>query len=100
MATTINEIIKEALERVKAEHLNLTPDNYATVFCKVAKQKGVIVEDCQKVDKYTKKLEASVLADMKRFSIASLDDLLSFLQLNNVKKAKVATIIFFILLCF
>lgn len=88
MATTINEIIKEALERVKAEHLNLTPDNYAAVFCKVAKQKGVIVEDCQKVDKYTKKLEASVLADMKRFSIASLDDLLSFLvaRVNRVNE--------------
>jgi len=51
MATTINEIIKDSLELIKAEHLNLTPDNYAKVFCKVAKQKGVIVEDCQKVDK-------------------------------------------------
>ena len=47
MATTINEIIRDALEQIKAEHLNLTPDNYAKVFCKVAKQKGVIVEDCQ-----------------------------------------------------
>ncbi len=37
------------------EYITLTPDNYAKVFCKVAKQKGVIVEDCQKVDKYTKK---------------------------------------------
>ncbi|ACZ12633.1 GGDEF domain-containing protein [Sulfurospirillum deleyianum] len=88
MATTINEIIKEALERVKAEHLNLTPDNYAAVFCKVAKQKGVIVEDCQKVDKYTKKLESSVIADMKRFNIASLDELLSFLvaRVNRVNE--------------
>ena len=57
MATTINEIIRDALEQIKAEHLNLTPDNYAKVFCKVAKQKGVIVEDCQKVDKYIKKLD-------------------------------------------
>ncbi len=79
MATTINEIIKEALEALKAEHLTLTPDNYAKVFCKVSKQKGVIVEDCQKVDKYTRKLDANTLADMKRFNISSTDELLSFL---------------------
>lgn len=78
MATTINEIIRDALEQIKAEHLNLTPDNYAKVFCKVAKQKGVIVEDCQKVDKYTKKLDPKIVADMKRFNVSSVDELLSF----------------------
>jgi len=79
MATTINEIIKETLENIKAEHLNLTPDNYSKIFCKVAKQKGVIVEDCQKVDKYTKKLDANIVTDMKRFNISTIDELLSFL---------------------
>jgi len=77
--TTINEIIRETLENIKAEHLNLTPDNYAKIFCKVAKQKGVIVEDCQKIDKYTKKLNANIVTDMKRFNISSIDELLSFL---------------------
>ncbi len=88
MATTINEIIKETLELIKAEHLNLTPDNYAKMFCKVAKQKGVIVEDCQKVDKYTKKLDASIVTDMKRFNISSVDELLSFLvaKLNRANE--------------
>ena len=78
MATTINEIIRDALEQIKAEHLNLTPDNYAKVFCKVAKQKGVIVEDCQKVDKYIKKLDPKIVADLKRFNVSSVDELLSF----------------------
>lgn len=88
MATTINEIIKEALEMVKAEHLSLTPDNYAKVFCKVAKNKGVIVEDCQKVEKYTKKLDANIIADMKRFNISSVDELLAFLvaKLNRANE--------------
>lgn len=89
MATTINEIIKDSLELIKAEHLNLTPDNYAKVFCKVSKQKGVIVEDCQKVDKYTKKLDANIVADMKRFSISNVDELLAFLvaKLNRANEA-------------
>ena len=78
MATTINEIIRDSLEMIKAEHLNLTPDNYAKVFCKVAKQKGVIVEDCQKVDKYIKKLDASISSDLKRFNVSTIDELLSF----------------------
>ena len=78
MATTINEIIRDALELIKIEHLNLTPDNYAKVFCKVAKQKGVIVEDCQKVDKYIKKLHPKIVEDMKRFNVSTVDELLSF----------------------
>jgi len=78
MATTINEIIRDSLELIKAEHLNLTPDNYSKIFCKVAKQKGVIVEDCQKVDKYVKKLDPNIVADLKRFNISSIDELLSF----------------------
>jgi len=78
MATTINEIIRDSLELIKAEHLNLTPDNYSKIFCKVAKQKGVIVEDCQKVDKYVKKLDASLVNDLKRFNVTSVDELLSF----------------------
>ena len=88
MATTINEIIKESLESIKAEHLSLTPDNYAKVFCKVAKQKGVIVEDCHKVEKYVKKLDATIIADMKRFNIGSVDELLSFLvaKLNRANE--------------
>ena len=88
MATTINEIIKDSLELIKAEHLNLTPDNYAKVFCKVAKQKGVIVEDCQKVDKYTKKLDSTIVADMKRFNISNVDELLAFLvaKLNRANE--------------
>jgi hypothetical protein len=88
MATTINEIIKDSLELIKAEHLNLTPDNYAKVFCKVAKQKGVIVEDCQKVDKYTKKLDPNIVTDMKRFNISNVDELLAFLvaKLNRANE--------------
>ena len=78
MATTINEIVRDSLELIKAEHLNLTPDNYSKIFCKVAKQKGVIVEDCQKVDKYVKKLDASLITDLKRFNVTSVDELLSF----------------------
>ncbi|MDD3463312.1 MAG: diguanylate cyclase [Sulfurospirillaceae bacterium] len=88
MASTINEIIKESLETIKSEHLNLTPDNYSKVFCKVAKQKGVIIEDCQKVDKYVKKLDPSSVADLKRFNISSVDELLSFFvaKLNRINE--------------
>lgn len=95
MATTINEIIRDSLEMIKAEHLNLTPDNYAKVFCKVAKQKGVIVEDCQKVDKYIKKLDASIVADLKKFNVSSIDELLAFFvaKLNRANEGDVAKMV-------
>ncbi len=78
MATTINAIIKETLDIIKAEHLSLTPDTYAKLFCKVAKRRGVIVEECQKLDKYLQKLDPKIIEEIKRLPIASVEDLLSF----------------------
>jgi len=78
MASTINEIIKESFEKLRAEHLTFTPDNYNDIFCQVAKKKGVVVEDCQKVTKYIKKLDVNLAAEAKRIKVSTLDQLLAF----------------------
>ena len=78
MASTINEIIKESFEKLRAEHLTFTPDNYNKIFCQVAKKKGVVVEDCQKVTKYIKKLDNKLAAEAKRINVSTLDQLLTF----------------------
>ena len=78
MANTISEIIKESFERLRAEHLTFTPDNYNKVFCEVAKKKGVVVEDCQKVTKYIKKLDNKLAAEAKKVNVSTLDQLLAF----------------------
>jgi diguanylate cyclase (GGDEF)-like protein len=78
MASTINEIIKESFEKLRAENLTFTPDNYNNIFCQVAKKKGIVVEDCQKVTKYIKKLDAKLAAEAKRVKVSTLDQLLAF----------------------
>jgi len=79
MASTINEIIKESIQKMRSENLNLTPDNYTKVFCSVAKKKGVIVEDCQKVEKFVKKLDKKNCSDLKKFKVNTVDEFISFL---------------------
>jgi diguanylate cyclase (GGDEF)-like protein len=78
MASTINEIIKESFEKLRAEHLTFTPDNYNKIFCEVAKKKGVVVEDCQKVSKYITKLDPKLASEAKRVKVSTLDQLLAF----------------------
>lgn len=78
MSMTINEIIKLSLERLRKKHLSLTPDNYSKVFCEVAKEKKIVVEDCQKVEKSLKKLDKSLQKDAQNYKISDVDELLSF----------------------
>lgn len=78
MASTINEIIKQSLERLRREQLSLTPDNYSKIFCQVAKEKKVVLEDCQKVQKNLERLDNSFQQEAKRHKISDIDDLLNF----------------------
>ncbi len=78
MATTINEIIKISLDKLRAEHLTLTPDNYAKVFCQVAKDRNVVVQDCQKVANTLKRLDKSLQEEAKRFKVSNVDELLKY----------------------
>ena len=86
MASTINEIIKESIETLRKENQNLTPDNYAKYFCKVAKKRGVLVEDCRKIEKFIKKLDGTVQQDLEKFKVSTIDELLTFL-ITKVNRA-------------
>lgn len=91
--STMNDIIKESIEKLKAEHLTFTPDNYQEIFCKVAKEKGVVVEDCQKIEKYVARLDPSFQNEIKRLKVQTTEDLFSFFtgklnRLNPQESAK------------
>ena len=86
MASTINEIIKESIEKLRKENLNLTPDNYTKYFCEVAKKRGVLVEDCRKIEKFAKKLDGVVQQDLEKFKVSTVDELLTFL-ITKVNRA-------------
>ena len=84
---TINQIIKRAFERLKREDKLLTPDYYAEAFCKEAKAAGIIVEDCNQVEKFTRKLDPSLQNELKQYHVKTLNELVSFFiaKLNRMK---------------
>ncbi len=75
---TINQIIKRTFERLKQENKLLTPDFYAEAFCKEAKAAGIIVEDCNQVEKFTKKLDPSFQSELKQYRVKTLNELITF----------------------
>ncbi|WP_456403891.1 GGDEF domain-containing protein [Hydrogenimonas sp.] len=76
---TIQEIIKKTLTEVKAKGQNLTPDLYSELFCREAKKANVIVEDCQRVEKFLKRLPAELRADLKKRHVTTVDQLVQYL---------------------
>ena len=75
---TINQIIKRAFERLKKEDKLLTPDFYMEAFCKEAKAAGIIVEDCNQVEKFVKKLDSSFQNELKQYRVKTLNELVTF----------------------
>lgn len=84
---TINQIIKRSFERLKREDKLLTPDFYMEAFCKEAKAAGIIVEDCNQVEKFTKKLDTSMQNELKQYNVKTLNELITFFiaKLNRSK---------------
>ncbi len=76
---TIKEIAKKALNHFKSKGYIFTPSEYEEVFCKIAKQYGVIIDDCNKIAKYLSKLDSKYQAIAKNYNIKNLDELLVFL---------------------
>jgi len=76
---TIKEIAKKALNHFKNRGYVFTPSEYEEVFCKIAKQYGVIVEDCNKVSYFLSKLDDKYKAIARNYNIKNLDELIVFL---------------------
>ena len=85
MATSVSQVIKESIQTMKERGLVLTPDNYTEVFCEIAKKNGVIVPDCQKLEKYSARLNDELKAQLKQKNVRNLDELFAFMaaRLNS-----------------
>lgn len=77
---TIQEIIKKTLQQVKARGENLTPDLYGELFCKEAKRANVIVEDCQRVEKFLKRLPEEIQKELRKRNVSTVDQLVQYLS--------------------
>jgi len=76
---TLKDIAKKTLAYFKDKGYVFTPQEYEEVFCKFAKQLGIIVEDCNKVAKYIAKLDKKYQVIAKNYNIKNLDELILFL---------------------
>jgi len=79
---TINEIVKETITTLTKKRMPMTPANYAETFCKVAKEKGVMAEDCQGVQRFIEKLNPTLKSDLKKYNVHTSDELLTYLVSN------------------
>ena len=76
---TLKDIAKKTLAKFKDKGYVFTPKEYEETFCKIAKQSGIIVEDCNKVAKYIAKLDKKYQVIAKNYNITNLDELIIFL---------------------
>ncbi|PHR59512.1 MAG: GGDEF domain-containing protein [Arcobacter sp.] len=87
---TINQIIKRTFERLKKENKQMTPDFYMEAFCKEAKAAGIIIEDCNQVQKFTKKLDKTLQDELKQYRVKTLNELVTYFiaKLNRTNPAE------------
>lgn len=76
---TINQIVRNTVERLKAEGKVWTPDTYAETFCSEAKKAGFAVEDCSGVDRYLPLMDKKTLDEIKQYRVRTTAELIRFL---------------------
>lgn len=76
---TINQIVRNTVERLKSEGKTWTPDVYAETFCAEAKKAGVVVEDCGGIDRYTSLLDKKTAEEIKQYRVRTTAELIRFL---------------------
>lgn len=76
---TINQIVRNTVERLKAEGKVWTPDAYAETFCSEAKKAGFSVEDCSGIDRYLNSMDKKTLEEVKQYRVRTTAELIRFL---------------------
>lgn len=76
---TINQIVRNTIERLKVEGKVWTPDLYAEAFCLEAKKAGVKVEDCQGIDRFTALMDKKTQDEVKQYRVKTTAELVRFL---------------------
>ncbi len=76
---TINEIVKATITTLTKNRIAMTPENYANAFCRIAKEKGFMVEDCKSVSRFIEKLNPAMQSDLSKYNVKTPDELLTYL---------------------
>jgi len=86
---TVQTIIKRAIKRLELEGSMLTPDAYLQAFCKEAKKAGIVVEDCNKIDVFSRRLNTEFQKELANYNIKTLNEFIRFLvsRLNRTNSS-------------
>jgi diguanylate cyclase len=76
---TINQIVRNTVERLKLEGKTWTPDHYTEAFCAEAKKAGVKVDDCQGIDRFVPLMDKKTLDEVKQYRVKTTAELVRFL---------------------
>jgi diguanylate cyclase (GGDEF)-like protein len=76
---TINQIVRNTVEKLKAEGKVWTPDVYTETFCAEAKKAGFAVEDCSGIDRYVSLFDKKMAEEIKLYRVRTTAELIRFL---------------------
>jgi len=89
---TVNQIIKKAIERLRSEGKLLTPDFYSVAFCDEAKRAGILIEDCDQVERFLPLLNTKLQDEVRQYHVRTTQELVRFLisRINRMNPTKCA----------
>ncbi len=92
---TINQIVRNTVERLKAEGKVWTPDTYTETFCAEAKKAGFAVEDCSGIDRYVSLMDKKTLEEVKKYRVRTTAELIRFLisKLNRMNPSEASILV-------
>ncbi|MDD2829176.1 MAG: GGDEF domain-containing protein [Sulfuricurvum sp.] len=76
---TINQIVRNTVERLKIEGKVWTPDVYSETFCSEAKKAGFAVEDCSGIDRFIPLMDKKTQEEVKQYRVKTAQELIRFL---------------------
>jgi len=85
---TLKELAKKALLHFKNKNYVFTPKEYEEVFCKLARQNNILIDDCNRISKYISKLDKKYQIIARSYNIKTLEELVVFL-INYLNKSNV-----------
>lgn len=76
---TLQEVVKATLTKMKNDSISLTPVNYQTQFCLIAKKNGLILPECNRLEQYMAKLNKELLKEVQEYKPRNTDELFAFI---------------------
>lgn len=88
----INDVFKKVIVRLRKEGKIATPDAYVEAFCKEAKMAGLVVEDCNQVNKFLPSMDKSLQKEIQDSRVDSLQKLVRLLigKINRMQPSQAA----------